>query len=119
MSGALGVFVAIAIGAVVGVLAHEFAHYAVLRLGGFEPRLCWPIVKDGAVIPRTSFVVPDGPTPVEVRAAALAPVVAGVVVAPVAVLVIVSSPRVLAGASVGFWIWLAKPSRKDLAVAFA
>jgi hypothetical protein len=96
-------------GMLVGYVAHEVAHWVVLRAGGWDDGLSlWP--------PRAGFAAPE-PLPVGVRIAAVAPALLG---GSVALLAVVTAPGfgiVWWGACVGACSRLFYLSAADRAVA--
>ena len=97
-------------GVLLGFVGHELAHYAVLQATGHEPNLSlWPPTVDGF----TASV----PVPLDVRAAAVAPLIVGVVVAAAGLTVAVVEPLVATvaiGAATRF-CWLS-PQDRDIAL---
>ncbi len=69
------VFVGLLLGLPLGYLAHEAAHYVVLAAAGRQPQFDWQQLSN----PSVSYSVPAGRTPLDVRVAALAPALLGLV----------------------------------------
>jgi len=108
---------AILVGIVVGGLIHEIAHYIVLRACGRDPVFHKPSIAERTVSAAVEFDIPRGSTPWDIRAAALAPMVAGVIICiPLLLVGVVFGRAGLAGA-VAAIIWTAKPSRRDIQIA--
>lgn len=97
-------------GVLLGFVGHELAHYVVLRAAGHEPRLSlWPPTVDGF----TTTV----PVPLDIRAAAVAPLVVGVAFAGIGFAVAGAEP-VLATVAIGAatrFCWLS-PQDRDIAL---
>jgi hypothetical protein len=105
----LVLFGALLPGMAVGYVAHEVAHWVVLRAGGYDDGLSlWP--------PRAGFTAPR-PLPVTVRVAAVAPALLGATVAALALVTAPGFGVVWWGACVGACSRLFYLSAADRAVA--
>lgn len=114
MSEALLVF-GLVLGLPCGYLAHELAHYIVLAAGGREPHLSFEQLGN----PSVSYAVPRGRPPLDVRLAAVAPALAGLVAVGGAVIGLAIGNSFVWGFCLGlcprlFWL-----SPKDRSTAYS
>jgi len=106
-------FVGLVLGLPTGYLAHEGAHYLVLAASGREPQVSFARLSN----PSVSYSVPAGRTPLDVRVAALAPALLGVVALGGAVVSLAAGSAFAWGFCVGLCprlFWLSPKDRRTV-----
>lgn len=110
------VLFAIVLGSIIGVAAHEFSHFLVLRLTRRDVRL--RIHREGrTVYPSVQFPRHSETVPWDVRVAAIAPLVVAIVVWIPAIGVAALTGRAALAMALGGFVWTAKLSDKDRQLA--
>jgi len=107
---------AVGAGVFAGGFIHEVAHYAVLKAFGRGPNFTPPKLSDGRLTAAVDFDIPEGNVPADIRFAAIAPVITGLLLSMPVLAVGVVFGRVGIAFAVGALIWITKPSPKDLAI---
>jgi hypothetical protein len=69
------------LGMLAGIQLHESAHYLVLKVAGRSPTMVLPSIADGRILARVRFDGPEDHIPMDVRLAAVAPLLAALVFA--------------------------------------
>jgi len=111
------VFLSIIGGILFGGLIHESAHYVVLHAYGRDPAFHPPDVSQRQIRAAVEFNIPEEPIPKDIRLAAVAPVIVGVVISLPLLATGAMISRAGFAAAVAVIIWTAKPSRQDIEIA--
>lgn len=114
IAGAAMFLVVSSLGMLAGMQLHESAHYVVLKVAGRSPKLIPPSLAERRIAARVEFDRPQDHIPVDVRLAAIAPLLAGVLLAIPLLFVGLLWPPFGIGFAVAATITTAKPSRQDL-----
>ena len=101
------------LGMLAGIQLHESAHYVVLKVAGRSPTMVLPSLADGRIAARVDFDQPEDQTPMDIRLAAVAPLLAALLLAaPILLVGFELGYTGLAGA-VALLIWTGKLSKPD------
>jgi len=109
----LELFLGLLFGLPLGYVAHEGAHYLVLAAAGRKPQVSFQRLSN----PSVSYTVPQGRTPVDVRVAALAPALFGMVAVAGAVVGLAVGSPLLWGFCIGLCprlFWLSPKDRRTV-----
>jgi len=115
----VGLAVAAVGGVLIGGFVHEVCHYAVLRAFDRSPEFKPPRYADGRITASVNFQTPPGePLPWDIRLAAMAPMLVGLLVAvPLMITVALVNSAIGYIAFVTTITWVVKPSQSDIRLA--